>query len=81
MYQPPPRASPQAPVYPPPPYPQQPTHGPPATPPAPEATAPAPAAADMSQKLALLQQLGELKAQGILTDAEFAAQKRKLLGA
>jgi hypothetical protein len=33
----------------------------------------------MSQKLALLQQLGELKAQGILTEAEFAAQKRKLL--
>ncbi len=81
MYQPPPRASPQAPVYPPPPYPQQPAHGPPATPPAPEATTPAPAAADMSQKLALLQRLGELKAQGILTDAEFAAQKRRILGA
>jgi Short C-terminal domain len=34
---------------------------------------------DMSSKLAQLQQLGELKAQGILTDAEFEAQKQKIL--
>ena len=34
----------------------------------------------MSAKLAQLQQLGELKAQGILTDEEFYAQKSKILG-
>jgi len=34
---------------------------------------------DMSAKLAQLQQLDELKAQGILTDAEFEAQKQKIL--
>lgn len=34
---------------------------------------------DMDAKLAQLQQLGELKAQGILSDAEFEAQKRKIL--
>lgn len=47
----------------------------------PSATAPAPSAqpADMSSKLTLLQQLGELRAQGILTEAEFATQKDKIL--
>jgi hypothetical protein len=35
---------------------------------------------DMSAKLAQLQQLGELKAQGILTDAEFETQKQRILG-
>jgi hypothetical protein len=44
----------------------------------PPASAP-PAAEDMSSKLAQLQQLGELKAQGILTDAEFEAQKARIL--
>lgn len=34
---------------------------------------------DMSARLAQLQQLGELKAQGILTDAEFEAQKQRIL--
>ena len=49
----------------------------------PQGTAPA-AAADpgdaMSQKLAQLKELGELKSQGVLTDAEFEAQKRRILG-
>ncbi|MEU5984793.1 SHOCT domain-containing protein [Streptomyces sp. NPDC047434] len=39
----------------------------------------APAADDMGDKLDQLKQLGELKAQGILTDAEFEEQKRRLL--
>lgn len=34
----------------------------------------------MSQKIEQLQQLGELKAQGVLTDAEFDEQKRRILG-
>jgi hypothetical protein len=44
--------------------------------------APAPAAAppaSVPSTLDQLQQLGELKAQGILTDAEFEAQKAKIL--
>ena len=77
--QPPPPAAYQQPVYQEPPaaagaY-QQPVYQ---EPPAPAA---APEGDDMSEKLAQLQQLGELKAQGILTDAEFEAQKRKILGA
>ena len=49
--------------------------------PAPPAPAPAPvAAAPLDDDLiAKLQQLGDLKAQGILDDAEFAAAKAKLL--
>jgi hypothetical protein len=43
--------------------------------PAPVAAAPVPAADPIEQ----LQKLGELKAQGILTDEEFAAQKAKIL--
>ena len=39
---------------------------------------PAPAA-DPADRVALLSQLAELKAQGILTDAEFAAEKAKIL--
>ena len=35
---------------------------------------------DMSGQLAQLKQLGELKDQGILTEAEFEAQKQKILG-
>jgi len=34
----------------------------------------------MSEKLAQLQQLGELKSQGVLTEAEFEAQKQRILG-
>jgi hypothetical protein len=40
---------------------------------------PAPAD-DMDAKLAQLKQLGELKAQGVLSDAEFDDQKRRILG-
>src|SRR5262245_34804789 len=47
-----------------------------APPPAPAPAAPAAPADDV---IAKLQQLGELRAQGILTDAEFEAQKAKLL--
>lgn len=39
----------------------------------------APAADDMGDKLDQLKQLGELKAQGVLTEAEFEEQKRRLL--
>ena len=70
----------------PPPY-QQPVYQEPPPPPVPVATvevvqsaAPPPAVEeDMSAKLAQLQQLGELKAQGILTDAEFEVQKQRIL--
>ncbi|MFJ9543394.1 SHOCT domain-containing protein [Streptomyces sp. NPDC101225] len=44
---------------------------------------PPPAAAppdDMNDKIAQLKQLGELKAQGVLTEAEFEEQKRRILG-
>jgi hypothetical protein len=40
---------------------------------------PAPAD-DMDTKLAQLKELGELKTQGVLSDAEFEAQKRRILG-
>jgi hypothetical protein len=49
-----------------------------AQPAAPPAAAPAPAAAQ-SSVIDQLKELGELKAQGILTEEEFAAQKAKLL--
>ncbi|AVV44577.1 hypothetical protein C6376_27215 [Streptomyces sp. P3] len=50
-----------------------------------QATPPAPAAAqphddDMTAKIDQLRQLADLKAQGVLTEEEFAAQKRRLLG-
>jgi hypothetical protein len=45
-------------------------------PPAPAAPAPS---ADSSDRIAQLQQLAELKNQGILTDEEFAAEKAKIL--
>jgi hypothetical protein len=48
--------------------------------PAPVAAAPAPAAGGQST-IDQLKELGELKAQGILTEEEFAAQKAKLLNA
>ena len=50
-----------------------------APPPEPVAAEPV-AAPDMTEKLAQLQQLGELKAQGILTDVEFEVQKQRILG-
>jgi hypothetical protein len=57
---------------------------PPPPPPAPvvavvQQPAPPAEAPDMTAKLAQLQQLGELKAQGILTDAEFEVQKQRIL--
>ncbi|MEU2909507.1 SHOCT domain-containing protein [Streptomyces massasporeus] len=39
-----------------------------------------PAAPDMTSKIEQLKQLGELKSQGVLTEAEFEEQKRVLLG-
>ena len=45
---------------------------------APPAAAP-PADDDMDSKLAQLKELGALKEQGVLTDAEFAVQKDKIL--
>ena len=45
------------------------------------AAAPPPAAGGLSpDAMAQLQQLAQLKEQGILTDEEFAAQKAKILG-
>jgi hypothetical protein len=40
---------------------------------------PAPAD-DMDAKLAQLRELGELKSQGVLSEEEFATQKRRILG-
>ena len=52
----------------------------PAAAPVAAAPAPAPAAAPEVDLMDQLQKLGDLKAQGILTEEEFAAQKAKLLG-
>ena len=41
---------------------------------------PAPAPAPAADPVTQLKELAELKQQGILTDAEFAAQKAKILG-
>ncbi|MCF3180128.1 SHOCT domain-containing protein [Streptomyces polychromogenes] len=49
----------------------------PAPPPPPPAAAPA---SDRSSMLDELRQLGELKEQGVLTEAEFEEQKRRILG-
>jgi len=66
----------------PPPQYQEPVYQEPPPPPPPPAVAvvqqPA-EAPDMNAKLAQLQQLGELKAQGILTDVEFEIQKQRIL--
>ncbi len=43
------------------------------------AAAPAPAPMDQDDKLAQLERLGALKAQGILTEEEFAQQKAQIL--
>jgi hypothetical protein len=47
-------------------------------PPPQQAAPPAPSGTD--DKLAQLKELGELKASGVLTEAEFEAQKAKILG-
>jgi hypothetical protein len=44
------------------------------------APAPAPAAPSETDTLAQLERLGQLKAQGILTEEEFAQQKAQILG-
>ncbi len=45
------------------------------------ASAPAAASTDVGDKLAQLKQLGELRESGVLTDAEFGAQKAQILSA
>jgi|SRR4051812_45396926 hypothetical protein len=47
---------------------------------APPPPAPVAAAPDMTDKLAQLQQLGELKSAGVLTELEFEQQKARILG-
>jgi hypothetical protein len=44
-----------------------------------QAPPPAPAGGMTDDKLEQLKQLGELKTSGVLTDAEFEAQKAKIL--
>ncbi|MEV7732271.1 MULTISPECIES: SHOCT domain-containing protein [unclassified Streptomyces] len=51
----------------------------PAPQPAPPAAPSAPPPSDMTSKIEQLKQLGDLKSQGLLTDAEFEDQKRRLL--
>lgn len=46
----------------------------------PQEAAPPPAADTTSDRLEMLKQLGQLHADGTLTDAEFAAEKAKILG-
>ncbi|AKJ09283.1 hypothetical protein ABB07_04395 [Streptomyces incarnatus] len=59
----------------------QPEYAQPQQPPPPPPAAPPPAAPDdMTQKIDQLKQLADLKAQGVLTEEEFADQKRRLLG-
>ncbi|ARE78216.1 hypothetical protein B6R96_33245 [Streptomyces sp. Sge12] len=48
--------------------------------PPPPPPAAAPPADDMTAKIEQLKQLSTLKEQGVLTEAEFAEQKRRLLG-
>ena len=52
----------------------------PAAPQTPMAAAPAAPAGMTPEKMELLKGLADLKAQGILSDAEFAVEKAKLLG-
>ena len=52
-----------------------------AAPPAALPGAPGAPGSDMSAKLAQLTQLGELRAAGVLTDAEFEVQKAQVLSA
>jgi hypothetical protein len=55
-------------------YPPQQAYAPPPPPP------PQPAAPAQDDMITQLQKLGELKAAGVLTEEEFAAQKAKILG-
>ena len=48
--------------------------------PPPPAATPAPQGDDMNAKLEQLKQLGELKANGVISEAEFEEQKRRILG-
>ena len=48
--------------------------------PAPSTPPPATAAPSMDDKIAQLQQLGELRTSGVLSDQEFEAQKARILG-
>lgn len=48
--------------------------------PQPQAAAQAAPGGDMDSKLAQLKDLGALKEQGVLSEAEFEAQKQKILG-
>ena len=57
---------------------QQQAYAPP--PPAPAAPAPAPNQGISPEAMEQLKQLADLKSQGILTDEEFDAQKKKILG-
>ncbi|MFF9409417.1 SHOCT domain-containing protein [Streptomyces anandii] len=66
-------------------YAQQPAQQEYAQQPAQQPAAAAPAAPpstddEMTSKIDQLKELGELKAQGVLTEEEFAAQKRRVLG-
>jgi hypothetical protein len=49
-------------------------------PPQPQATAPAPPTGLTDEGLEQLKQLGALHESGVLTDAEFEAEKQKILG-
>ena len=49
-------------------------------PPPPPAQAPPPPAAPAADPIAQLKELGELRDSGVLTEAEFEAQKAKILG-
>jgi type II secretory pathway pseudopilin PulG len=49
-------------------------------PPPPQAAAPAPPEATTAEKIEQLKQLGELRDAKVLTDAEFEAEKKKILG-
>jgi hypothetical protein len=57
--------------------PQPPTPPPPSV--TPQAPSPARGAADTQHQLELLEQLGQLRDAGVLTDAEFAAKKAEIL--
>ena len=63
--------------------PAQPVYQQPAPPmyqqPAPQAAAPAPSGGMTTEKMEQLKQLGQLHESGILTDAEFDAEKQKIL--
>jgi hypothetical protein len=52
----------------------------PAPPPVPAPPPAAPAAPSTSDTISQLKDLADLKAQGVLTDEEFAAEKAKILG-